>query len=72
LKRPLVAQGALPTGGLRDLELRYACSDRPQRKSCVKLDVGCPVNCDVREGDDVISDDEGLELSGIEAAWVEG
>ncbi|WP_247514067.1 hypothetical protein [Bradyrhizobium sp. 157] len=26
---------------------------------------------DVREGDDVISDDEGLELSGIEAAWVE-
>jgi hypothetical protein len=26
---------------------------------------------DVREGDDVTSDDEGLELSGIEAAWVE-
>ena len=26
---------------------------------------------DVREGADVTSDDEGLELSGIEAAWVE-
>jgi len=41
-KRPLIAQYADQTWGLanlRDLQPRYACLDRPQRNSLVKLDV---------------------------------